>query len=220
MEYALVNDRKQSQTSLRQKIYELIKRDIITCKLPPGEQLVEGDLAEKFQTSKTPVREALTSLVHENLVEYRPNKGFMVSMITLKDIQEIFEARIFFETTLMRLAVRNITDSEVLKLESYQDFTYDVNDPDSLDGYIQANIDFHMDIALASRNNRLCWHYKLLLNDASRLIYMDAVNHNVMPTWHQSHDRFIDALRKRDAEAGARAIEETMENAKKRILGG
>ena len=53
---------KSSPVSLRQKAYALIKHEIITCELPPGEPISENDFVDRFQVSKTPVREALTSL--------------------------------------------------------------------------------------------------------------------------------------------------------------
>lgn len=214
-----LSEAKENRLSLRQKVYALLKQEIITCVLPPGAQIVEGDLAERFQISKTPIREALTSLQQENLVEYRTNKGFVVSIITLKDIQEIYEARIFFESTFIRLAVKNITDSELDALQRYQDVVYDLQDPITVKDYIKANSEFHMRIAYASHNSRLCRYYESLMDDAHRLIYMDVRYHNVLDTWHRSHQRIIDALRARDAEAGVRATEETLENGKKRILG-
>ncbi len=213
------SETKELRRSLRQKAYAMIKQEIITCTLAPGSQIIEGDLAERFQISKTPIREALTSLQQENLVEYRPNKGFVVSTITLKDIQEIYEARIFLESTFIRLAVAKITDEELAKLQSYQDVAYDLQDPVTVADYIKANFEFHMSIAEASRNSRLCRYYESLMHDAHRLIYMDVRYHDVMSTWRHSHQRIINALQARDIEAGVRAIEEILENGKKRILG-
>lgn len=210
---------RPASVKLRQKVYELIRNEIITCRLQPGEQLNEALLAERFEVSKTPVREALTSLTQNHLVDYRPNKGFLVSQITLRDIQEIFEARLFFECKLLELAVRNITEAEIVRLEACQGVVYDWTNPDSIEPYIQANTEFHLGIAWASRNSRLVWHYQVLLDEAQRLIYMDLKYHNVLHTWHQSHARFIDAIRQKDVAAGIQAIEETMENGKKRILG-
>jgi len=94
--YFGAGDGKAQTKKLRQKLYDQIKKDIITGRLPPGEQLNEGLIAERYDVSKTPVREALTSLHQSNLVEYRPNKGFFVTPITLRDIHEIFEARLVF----------------------------------------------------------------------------------------------------------------------------
>ena len=53
------------KTILRQQVYEQIKHDIITCALRPGDQLSEGQFVDRFQVSKTPIREALTSLVQD-----------------------------------------------------------------------------------------------------------------------------------------------------------
>lgn len=210
---------KPTSIKLRQKVYDQIKKEIITCALAPGESLSEASFAERFHVSKTPVREALTSLQQNNLVEYRPNKGFTVTAITLKDIQDIFEARLFFETRLIQLAIRHITEPEIQALDRCQQVTYDWNDPESIERYIQANTDFHIGIARAARNGRLIWYYQQLFDEAQRLIYLDLKNNNVLETWHRSHGRFIDAIRQRDEQAGITAIEETMENGKKRILG-
>ena len=105
------------QTVLRQHVYEQIKHDIITCKLAPGDPLSENQFVDRFQVSKTPIREALTSLVQDGLVEYTPNRGFRVTPISVADIQEIFEARIFFESEIFRLAVKKISDAEIDELE-------------------------------------------------------------------------------------------------------
>ena len=209
---------KSASGNLRQKVYTQIKYDIISCKLAPGSPISESQFVDRFQVSKTPIREALTSLQKDRLVEYIPNRGFSIANISFKDIQEIYEARIFFEAVLIKLAVKHITDPEIDKLESYASIKYDWNDPTSIDAYLQANLDFHLDMARAARNNRLFWHYQTLLDEAQRLIYMDFTSTNVIPIWSVSHKRFTDALRYRDEAAGVLAIEETLENAKKRLL--
>lgn len=210
---------KSISVSLRQKVYEQIKYEIITCKLAPGEPLSESQFLDRFQVSKTPIREALTSLQQDHLVEYTPNRGFMVKSISLRDIQEIFEARLFYECTLFGLAVKRITDAEIDRLEGYAVKDYDWDKPGAMDEYLQDNLDFHLGIARAARNNRLFWQYTNLLNEAQRLMYMDFKQNAVLPIWHRSHHRFTGALRNRDEAAGITAIEETMENAKKRMLG-
>jgi DNA-binding GntR family transcriptional regulator len=208
------------KVSLRQKVYELIRKEIITCELPPGQQLSEFDLADKYQVSKTPVREALTSLQQDALVEYLPNRGFMVSMISVKDVQEIYEARVYIESILFKLAIERITEAEIKALEDTQEVTYDPKDASTMEAYFQANYNFHITIAMASRNSRLVSGYRSLLDEGQRLIYMDIKNTNVMPIWHRSHQRFIDAIRNRDEAAAIATLIEVMENGKRRVLGG
>ncbi len=206
--------------SLRQKMYEQIKHEIIVGEIPPTQQLSESELSVRYAVSSTPVREALTSLVRDKLVEYVPNRGFMVSPVSIRDVQEIYEARVFFEGILLRLAIQRMTEAEIRTLEETQKVTYDINDPRSVDEYFHANFVFHMAIATASRNSRLIAHYQSLLDEAQRLIYMDMRNTNVMPIWHESHQRLIDAIRNKDEAAGLAALEEIMENGKRRVLGG
>ncbi len=206
--------------SLRQKMYDQIKHEIIVGAIPPAQQLSESELSVRYEVSSTPVREALTSLVRDKLVEYVPNRGFMVSPVSIRDVQEIYEARVFFESILLRLAIQRITEAEIRALEKTQEVTYDIRDPRSVDDYFHANFVFHMTIAAASRNSRLIAHYQSLLDEAQRLIYMDMRNNNVMPIWHESHQRLIDAIRNKDEAAGIATIEEIMENGKRRVMGG
>ncbi len=206
--------------SLRQKMYEQIKHEIIVGAIAPAQQLSESELSERYEVSSTPVREALTSLVRDQLVEYVPNRGFMVAPLSIRDVQEIYEARVFFEGILLRLAMQRITAVEMRTLEETQEVAYDLKDPQSVDAYFHANYVFHMTIAAASRNSRLVSHYQSLLDEAQRLIYMDMRNTNVMPIWHESHQRLIDAIKNKDEAAGLATLDEIMENGKRRILGG
>ncbi len=213
-------DGSKQRVSLRQKLYHRIKHEIITGVLKPAEPLSESDLSERYEVSGTPVREALTSLQRDQLVEYVPNRGFMVAPISIRDVQEIYEARVFFESIFLRLAIQRITEAEYKALEETQQVSYNLNDPASVDRYFQANYTFHMTIAEASRNSRLIVHYQSLLDEAQRLIYMDMKNNNVLPIWHQSHGKLIQAIRDKDEAGGIRALEEIMDNGKRRILGG
>jgi DNA-binding GntR family transcriptional regulator len=208
-----------ASVNLRLKVYEAIKRQIITGQLAPGQPVSEAQFAEQFKVSKTPIREALTSLQQDHLVEYIPNRGFMVASISYQDVQEIFEARLFYEVALFKLALRHITREEIELLESYSKVVYELDDPAAVEGYQQANLDFHLSIARLARNNRLYWHYTDLLNEAQRLIYVDFKRSNVLPAWQHSHEDILAALRDGDEIAGAQAIEQTLEKAKKRILG-
>ena len=207
------------ETVLRQQVYEQIKHDIITCKLAPGEPLSESQFLDRFQVSKTPIREALTSLVQDGLVEYTPNRGFMVTSISVSDIQEIFEARIFFETELFRLAVRKISDAQIDELEKQSQVDGDIKSPDYAETFLESNRKFHVKLAAAGGNNRLLWYYDILMNEAQRLFYMDISHHSKEFQWGHGHEGIISALRGRDESAGVMVIRDALENARKRVLG-
>jgi DNA-binding GntR family transcriptional regulator len=207
------------QTVLRQHVYEQIKHDIITCKLAPGEPISEHQFVDQFNVSKTPIREALTSLVQDGLVEYTPNRGFRVTPISVTDIQEIFEARIFFESEIFRLAVRKISDAEIDELETHNWVEGDPRSPEHAEAFLKSNQKFHTTLAAASRNKRLLSYYETLMNETQRLFYMDISLHNKEFRWGHGHEGIIKALRNRDEAGGVAAIRDTLENARKRVLG-
>jgi DNA-binding GntR family transcriptional regulator len=207
------------ETVLRQQVYEEIKHDIITCKLAPGEPLSENQFIDRFQVSKTPIREALTLLVQDGLVEYTPNRGFMVTNVSVSDIQEIFEARIFFESEIFRLAVKKITDAEIEALEKQNIVEGDINSPEYVDTFMESNRKFHVALAAAGGNSRLLWYYETLMNEEQRLFYMDMSLHHRGFRWGHGHEAIIQALRSRDEESGVLVIREALENARKRVLG-
>ena len=206
-------------TVLREQVYEQIKHDIITCKLSPGEPLSENQFLNQFQVSKTPIREALTSLVEDGLVEYTPNRGFMVTNVSVRDIQEIFDTRIFFETELFCLAIKRISDAEIDKLEKQSNVEIDPQNPNYAEIFLESNRAFHIALAAAGGNSRLLWYYEILMNEAQRLFYMDISHHHNDFRWGHGHEGIIEALRNRDEARGVAAIRSTLENARKRILG-
>jgi DNA-binding GntR family transcriptional regulator len=206
-------------TVLREQVYEQIKHDIITCKLSPGEPLSENQFLDQFKVSKTPIREALTSLVRDGLVEYTPNRGFMVTTVSVADIQEIFDTRIFIETELFRLAISRISEAEIDELEKLSRVEIDPKSPRYAETFLESNHNFHVALAAAGGNSRLLWYYEILMNEAQRLFYMDISHHHNDFRWGHGHEGILEALRNRDVATGMTAIRSTLENARKRILG-
>ena len=83
--------------SLKQQAYNIIKNKIITCEYPPNFLLNEEKLKEEIGASRTPIRDALSRLEQENLVHILPKKGIMVSSLSIREINSIYEARMLVE---------------------------------------------------------------------------------------------------------------------------
>lgn len=204
--------------SLREKAYQLIKQKIITGEFAPGDVLSEGELADLLGVSKTPVREALTQLQHDNLVSLIPRKGYLVTNLTLKDIQDIFEVRLILERAATVLAAERITAEELAAVERYLEMDFDPTQREDLLRYVQANRDFHLEIARASHNLRLYEYLDRIFIDAQRLQYMDLTIWGVPWVWQRDHERIVEALRRRDKEAAAAAVEAAVGEARTRLL--
>ena len=103
--------------SIREKVYKVIRNDILNNQIPPGGRLVETQLAKQINTSRTPVREALHMLEMEGLLEPIPRVGYRVKQIEWDEVEEICEIRAVNETLAARWAMKRITPKELQSLE-------------------------------------------------------------------------------------------------------
>jgi len=88
---------KLVRESIAEQIYAIIKEEILLAKRKPGEQLNPRKLAEEFESSVMPVRDALKQLVDEGLVVRKPRVGFFVRSFTPREVREIMEVRKLYE---------------------------------------------------------------------------------------------------------------------------
>lgn len=102
--------------TIRDMVYETLRQAIFEGQLKHGDRLVEKELGERLQVSRTPVREALRKLEVEGLVNRLPRKGLVVRGITADDIIEIYAIREALETTAIAFIIENITTGEKEKL--------------------------------------------------------------------------------------------------------
>jgi GntR family transcriptional regulator, carbon starvation induced regulator len=93
--------------SLITQIYNKIKNSLINGDLKPGEKLKIDVLKEKYDTGHTPIREALTSLVKDGLVERIEQKGFVASNVSMKHFNEVLKTRIWIEEIAIKKSMEN-----------------------------------------------------------------------------------------------------------------
>ena len=103
--------------SLRGKVYDRIREDILNGVYREHEELKEAPLGKMMEVSRTPVREALRQLELEGLVEIIPNKGARVTGITKKDIEDIYQIRYLLEGLSARWATEHVTEELIDKME-------------------------------------------------------------------------------------------------------
>ena len=202
---------------LREQVYQAIKLDILTGIHKAGEQLSANQLAERYQVSATPVREALNALQQEGLVEIIPRVGCFVSHVTVKDVRDIFQLRLIIEGASAELAAQNITDEELNRLEQIQ-HDYVVGDTDSYRRYLEANREFHYGIALATRNRRLAEIVGKLLDQMQRLLLLGLDLGDYADDIIEHHPNVIAALRKRDSVEARKVMVEGIEKTREAVL--
>jgi DNA-binding GntR family transcriptional regulator len=102
-------------------VYEELKAAIVDLRLAPGHPLREATLAAQLGVSKTPVREAITRLEQEGLVETTSFKGAVVTEYSRRDLIEIYELRELLETAAVRIAAESMDDEARARLERISD---------------------------------------------------------------------------------------------------
>ena len=191
--------------SLTDRVYDLLRSDILSCVLEPGRDLSEAELADRFAVSKTPVREALAKLRSEGFVRTFPRRGYQVVPITLGDLDDLFAVRAILEAGAAELACRRIGKTELDALQRLAQIAYEREKKPSLKLFVQANRDFHTAIARASGSARLAALLERSLDELERFFFLGARLRDIGAETRDDHLAIVDILRGGDP-AAAREI--------------
>jgi DNA-binding GntR family transcriptional regulator len=158
--------------ALPDRVYELLKRRILTCVLLPGQRVNEKDIAEELQVSRTPLREALNRLGQERLLVRTPYAGYVVSSVTEAGVLDLCELRMILEVETAGLAAERATSDDLLRIERAAELHYQPGDRETYGDYIDSNLIFHRELARASHNDRLLETVMAVLNELQRPLYL------------------------------------------------
>jgi len=112
---ALAN--KERGRRLSETLYELLKKDIIECKLEPGELVEESFVIEHYRIGRTPFREACQRLEAEGLIEIVPHRGVYVASFSNQGVKELFEWRLIVEPAVAELACERASADDIKGLD-------------------------------------------------------------------------------------------------------
>ena len=129
-----------------------IENAIMAGTFKPGERLDECRLAERYGTSRTPVREALRQLSSTGLIDIRPHKGAVVAKLGIRDVIEVFEVMAELEGGCARLAAKSCLRVDLATIRAALEECKAAKDCDDVQSYIVANEHFHETIYKASGN--------------------------------------------------------------------
>ncbi len=132
-----------------------IKEEIASGVLRPGDQLEEAALAKRFGVSRTPIREAMRSMVDCGLLETRPRKGAFVRVLTAKELIDLFEVAAELEGMACRLAATSLTETQESAIQSALRQCETAVDAHDVEAYGDANLAFHAAIHAACGNKWL-----------------------------------------------------------------
>lgn len=202
---------KSTTVSLTTDLKLKIEEDILSGKFRKGSKLVEQAICDEYQVSRTPVREALSQLEAEGLVESIPNRGCFVVGISDKEMDDIFILRKIYEVQATMWAIERITDEEMEELEENFDFMEFYTMKKDVDKMLNINASFHQMIYRASHNRMLqqmLSSYQIYTKYAPRYTGDDA---EYLDELLKEHRAIYQAFLDNDADAGGKAMAHHMD---------
>jgi DNA-binding GntR family transcriptional regulator len=215
-------------TALYQEVAERLRQRIFAHELQPGHWIDEQKLAEQYGISRTPLREALKVLASEGLVELKPRRGCYVTEISRQDLDDIFPLMAMLEGRCAAEAVAKARAVDITELKKILEALESAAREGRIDGFFEANQEFHKKIQQLSGNRwllsviqdlrkvlKLSRLHSLSLEgrlqqslDEHRLIMAALESHNASEAERLMHDHLLsgrEALAKMDSKSAKAA---------------
>lgn len=201
---------------LTDRIFDDLKERILRFDLKPGERLLEDGLAQEWQASRTPIREALRRLAQAGLIRIAPRRGYFVREINLVEVEEQYEVRVALETFAISLAVERgpAVDWSTLK-KTWAEI------PDPLPSPLaMLNLDegFHAAIAEASSNSALVGYLHSIGERIRAIRAKDFNDPKRVRLTYLEHARILELIEQRDAGAASAAIRDHILESKANVM--
>jgi DNA-binding GntR family transcriptional regulator len=201
--------------TLKQHAYKIIRDKLNSGEMSAGSRLSDDALSKEIGISRSPIREAISQLASEGLVEYRPRCGAFVKSLSRRDMEELYEVRGALEGFAAARAATLASEEQIAELERCHRDVLAIAQKDrkatkqgaSLDRnavgrFLSADMQFHLHILQAAGNKRLLE----MVEDCKILIRVFGhslikLDKQLIEQSAEQHARIIDALRRRDADA-------------------
>lgn len=189
----------KSETSLKDIVYNSILEDIFSMEYRPGEILNEKKLIEKYNCSKSPVREALLALCTDNVLRSIPRYGYEVIRITKDDIFEMIQFRQILEGGMLKARYDKLTLNQLNHLEAI-DQQCQVDDS-NVWSHWEHNTKFHLKLISFCGNSFAADELSRCMNRLKRAyaqFYWDKSDIQLLSADTRHHAQILDALRKKE----------------------
>jgi len=184
----------------QQAILDEIRRVILEGGAPPGTPIPLAEVATLFGVSPIPVREALKTLVGENLVAHRPNAGYVVAQLTRRELAEIYLVRGVLEAAALRAAIETATDEDIARATAVHRALEELQEDWDPRGYHLRSRQFHLALIAPCRMRRLLRMFESAWNVTEPFQPMRWLPDAERALLHDEHTQMLAAFIGRDAE--------------------
>lgn len=185
-------------------VYRSIRTAILNGLIKPDSLLNQAELAEQFQVSRMPIRDAINMLAKEGLVRIILHKGAKVAHFSLKDIQEVYAIRKILEGYAIREAMIHITDEVLLRLEEINRNITKHDAQEDIDSMIRENEQFHRVLYELCGNKRLLDMIENLWSSYPKRIFWEIKGRAKQVV--SQHREIIAEIKSRNAEKAEKLV--------------
>lgn len=219
-------EKNTAKATLSERIYDLIRRDIITNQLKPGEKINIRELCERYQASETPIRLALNRLVSENIIDNFPRQGMRVKQMNIDLCEETFDTRIMLECYYLSNVVMTLNVNGAMRsafrenlannLQAVQQLDCNSSPDDYLTLY-HYDIEFHH-LLIKCTGNKLLMDLYQFLNPFLYINYVyNKQSKERLLTGIKEHEAILQALLDGDEALAKEALVTHLSNSKQVI---
>jgi DNA-binding GntR family transcriptional regulator len=201
--------------TIRKKVYNHIREQILSGAIAPNERLIEAKIAKDIGTSRTPVREALHSLELERLITSTPSVGYAVNPLSKEDVVQICEIRSLIEGLAARWAIEKDHKRLVKELQKNIATAEKEVAKGNVTTFIELDGQFHEIIARLSGSERLLELAHTLRRHMLRYRSQSIFLKDVVLRAIEGHKRILDAIETGDAQKVNGAMSSHLEQSKK-----
>lgn len=209
---------KVNHSTLNQRVYTQLREMILTGALSSGSQIDERRLAEDLQVSRTPLREAISQLAKEGIIEYRPYRGNLVRTFTAKQVNDLYEVRKALEALAMRLAIPKLSQEHIEQIRHILDDVQAALDRRDMDAYTESDRRFHNAIIRITGNETLIESLNRLGAQIQMIRFIANHDPDVVQRTAKERPLILMALETRDADRAAQLMEDHIEGVRKAVL--
>jgi DNA-binding GntR family transcriptional regulator len=218
---SVIEDQLIHRPQLWEAVTDRLRAAILTGEIPAGTKLVESLLAERYGTSRGPIREAMRELARQGLVVELPRRGSVVATLTSRDLAEVYEVREALEVGASKAAIRRASDSELRDLERLlgpMEHAWE-NDAWNLES-VELDFAFHRAVLGLARNERMATTYEHMLTQNMHLLRTATEANPTLRTGIEPrvHRDIVAALIARDEAAAGKAIDSHYRVAEERLF--
>jgi DNA-binding GntR family transcriptional regulator len=206
------------KASLTDKAHNQIKEWVVRYHLKPGARLHVSDLAHALKMSQTPVREALSMLEKEHLIEREPQKGYRVGTLSMQEIEDLYDLRIVLEVLAVRQAAKRMTASTRGRLSSILSEFERFLKTAQKQRILERGQDFHVVVLEASGNRPLAEIGRAILDRIWVIQNINLLTTDHLFDAHPQHLQILEALDRGDAKKAATLMEKHLTQAKQFVL--